>query len=184
MTSAMIDDAAATLENIVVGLAMFARQVEGFGWVGDPGAPTDYAALCQAYERSRATGAPLPVSDANNEQSIYPSVAANLAFRYWHDVTHVRMGCDFGLEGETRVALAQLDALRGFGFEPSSHEYRLLFADTFGQTVHNLVFERFPTDQVGFARATLASGVPQAIRRKIRTSATDSARNDASEMPE
>lgn len=169
MTGVTFDaDATARLEAIVIGLATFARQIEGFGWVGDPNAPDDYDALLRAYAHSAATGAPLPVSSRHNGRTIYPSSTGNLAFRFWHDVTHVKLECDFGLEGETRVAMAQLDILRGFGFDPRSLEYRLLFADTFGQTVYNLVVEAYPADQEGFVRTTITAGMAEAIRHALR----------------
>lgn len=91
-----------------------------------------------------------------------------MAFRFRHDVTHVKLGCDFGLEGETRVAMAQLDILRGFGSDPRSPEYRLLFADTFGQTVYNLVVETFPADQQHFVRTALTTSLADAIRQALR----------------
>ena len=162
------DDAATELERFVLGLATYAGQLEGFGWVGDPDAPNDYDALCRAYAHSKATGSPLPVSNRHDERTIYRTRAGNMAFRFWHDVTHVKLGCDFGLEGETRVAMAQLDILRGFGFDPRSPEYRLLFADTFGQTVYNLVVESFPDDQATFVHTTLADGLAEAIREALR----------------
>jgi hypothetical protein len=168
MTEAAFDDEPATkLERIVVGLATYARQLEGFGWIVDPDAPAEYDALCHAYTRSKATGCPLPVSSRHNGGTIYRSRAANVAFRFWHDLTHVKLGCDFDLEGETRVAMAQLDILRGFGFEPRSPEYRLLFADTFGQTVYNLVIESFPGDQAGFVRTATMSSIAEAIRQAL-----------------
>jgi hypothetical protein len=168
MTEATFDDRAATkLETIVIGLATYASQLEGFGWVPDPDAPSDYLSLRRAYARSKATGCPLPVSSLNSGTTIYRSGAGNLAFRFWHDVTHVKLGCDFGLEGETRVAMAQLDILRGFGFEPRSPEYRMLFADTFGQTVYGLVVESFPDDQQSFVRTATTSSLAQAIRQAL-----------------
>jgi hypothetical protein len=176
MTETTIDDNAATkLERIVIGLATYAGQLEGFGWFGDPDAPADYDALRRAFAHSKATGCPLPVSSLHNGRTIYRSGAGNLAFRFWHDVTHVKLGCDFGLEGETRVAMAQLDILRGFGFDPRSPEYRLLFTDTFGQTVYNLVVESFPEDQAGFARTVITSSLAEAIRQALRDVENDAA---------
>ena len=169
MTEATLDDDATTeLEKFVLGLATYAGQLEGFGWVGDPEAPADYDALRRAYDHSRATGSPLPVSNRHDERTIYRTRSGNLAFRFWHDMTHVKLGCDFDLEGETRVAMAQLDILRGFGFNPRSPEYRLLFADTFGQSVYNLVVESFPDDQEGFVRTVLTSSLAGTIRHAVR----------------
>lgn len=175
MTEVMFDDHAGTkLEAYIIGLATYARQLEGFGWIGEPDAPADYDALCRAYAHSKATGCPLPVSNVHNGRTIYRSRAGNLAFRFWHDVTHVKLGCDFSLEGETRVAMAQLDILRGFGFNPRSPEYCLLFADTFGQTVYNLVIESFPDDQEGFVHTVMTSSIAEAVRQAWRNK-TDAA---------
>lgn len=68
-----------------------ARDV-GFGWQPDPAAPDKYEVLTAAYKHSKATGDALPVSDMHCESTVYTRPAANMAFRFWHDVSHVRLG--------------------------------------------------------------------------------------------
>jgi hypothetical protein len=70
---------------------------------------------------------------------------------------------------------SHVDTLRGFGFEPRSPEYRLLFADTYGQIIYNLMIESFPEDQEDFVRAVNTSSVAEPIRQALRDSDRDAA---------
>jgi hypothetical protein len=142
-------------------------QIVGFGWKGDPHAPGDYRSLLRAYVRSQVSGQPLPVSDEHTEPTVYGSLEANLALRFWHDLTHVRLHQGFDLDGEIEVASAQLDVLAAAGFQPGSLEYELLHADTLGQTVCAVATGDFPKDQVCFARVSLGSSLTAAIRSEL-----------------
>jgi hypothetical protein len=142
-------------------------QIVGFGWRGDPQAPGDYGSLLRAYVRSQVGGHPLPVSSEHTEPSIYGSVEANLGFRFWHDLTHVRLHQGFDLDGEIEVATAQLDVLSAVGFPPGSLEYELLHDDTLGQTICATATGTFPKDQVCFARVSLQSSLTAAIRAEL-----------------
>ena len=145
-------------------------QMVGFGWQGDPQAPADYRSLLRAYVRSQVSGHPLPVSNEHTEPSIYGSAEANLALRFWHDLTHVRLHQGFDLDGEIEVANAQLDVLSAAGFQPGSLEFELLHTDTLGQTVCAVATGDFPKDQVCFARLSLESSLTLAIRAELERS--------------
>jgi hypothetical protein len=161
------DDARTNLRRFVLIEAGAAAQMVGFRWRGDPHAPADYRALLLAYARSRLTGAPLPVSDEHIESTIYGDGDGNLAFRFWHDVTHLRLGHGFDLDGEIEVARAQLDVLAAAGFPPGSLEFELFHADTLGQTLCGVATGHFPTDQICFARLSLTSTLAWAIRDQL-----------------
>jgi hypothetical protein len=160
-------DACANLNRFVTVIAETWTQFTGFGWQGDPKAPTDYGSLLQAYVRSQLTGEPLPVSNQHSDRSIYGSPEGNLAYRFWHDVTHMRLGLGFELDDEIEVANVQLDVLRAAGFEPGSLEYELLHADTLGQTLAGAAIGSFPANQVCFARLSLESSLSKAIRAEL-----------------
>jgi hypothetical protein len=161
------DGARANLRRFVQIVAGASAQMVGFGWRGDPDAPADYRSLLHAYARSQFTGDPLPVSDEHMETTIYIDGAGNLAFRFWHDITHLRLGHGFDLDGEIEVARAQLDVLAAAGFPAGTLEFELLHADTLGQTLCGAATGRFPADQICFARLTLSSTLAFAIRDEL-----------------
>jgi hypothetical protein len=171
LPAASFDAARGNLHRFVLIEASAMKQMVGFGWRGDPAAPADYRALLQAYIRSQLTGAPLPVSDEHIESTIYGDDEGNLAFRFWHDVTHVRLGRGFDLDGEIEVARAQLDVIEAAGFRPGSLEFELLHADTLGQTLCGAATGGFPADQTCFARLSLTSSLTWAIRHQFERTA-------------
>jgi len=165
-----ITAARTNLNRFVLVQAGATAQLVGFGWQADPDAPADYRSLLTAYVRSQVTGCPLPVSNAYTEPSIYGTTEGNLAFRFWHDVTHVRLHQGFDLDGEIEVATAQLDVLGAAGFQPGSLEFELFHADTLGQTLCGLATGDFPRDQMCFARLSLESSLTLAIRTELEKS--------------
>jgi hypothetical protein len=168
MRTSTIDVARTRLNRFVVAQARVMRDLAGFGWRGDPRAPGDYRSLTEASVRSQLSGAPLPVSDANSEHTIYGGRRGNLAFRFWHDLTHLRLGRGFDLDGEIEVANAQLEVVRAVGFGPGSLEFELLRADTLGQTVCSAATGDFPADQMCFVRLSVGSTMSLAIRDEMR----------------
>ena len=128
MRNSTFDTARARLDRFVRAQAGAMRDLAGFGWQGDPHAPGDFRGLTEAYVRSQLSGVPLPVSDAHSDQTIFGSRRGNLAFRFWHDLTHLRLGRGFDLDGEIEVANAQLDVARASGFGPGTLEFELLRA--------------------------------------------------------
>jgi hypothetical protein len=167
--AASFDAARANLRRLVLIEAGAAAQRMGFGWRGDPDAPADYRSLLRAYARSCMTGAPLPVSDEHTERTVYGDAAGNLAFRFWHDATHLRLGHGFDLDGEIEVARAHLDVLAAAGFPLGTLEFEMLHADTLGQTLCGAATGTFPTDQVCFARLSLSTNLAWAIRHHLST---------------
>jgi hypothetical protein len=164
------DTACMNLRWFVLVEANAMAQLVGFGWQGDPKAPADYRSLLRAYVRSQVTGCPLLVSDEHADRTIYGGQAGNLAFRFWHDVTHVRLGRGFDLDGEIKVAVAQLDVLAAAGFKPGSLEFELMHADTLGQTLCGAATGEFPRDQACFVRLSLESSLTRAIRAELERS--------------
>lgn len=111
------------------------------------------------------------MSNLQCEPSIYLRVEANVAFRFWHDLTHLRLGRGFDVDGEIAVAQAHLAVLRAFGWREGSIEFELLHRDTLGQTLCNALTGGFPPDQWCFARLGIATTLGTAIRRELRPTA-------------
>lgn len=163
----LLAQAGANLSRFVDSQAKALEVLLGFRWIARRDAPGDFTTLRRAYVRSCLSGEPLPVSDEHSAETIYGQAASNHAFRFWHDVTHIRVGCGFDLDGEIAVATAHLDVLRAAGWGPGSLEYHLLHADTLGQVLCSVATGDFPDDQVCFARRALTTSVSEAVRAEV-----------------
>ncbi len=163
----LLAQATANLRRFVHVQATAAEELLGFGWTAHSDAPSEFAALRRAFLRSSLTGEPLPVSDEHCAGTIYGSPVANYAFRFWHDVTHVRLNCGFDLDGEIEVASAHLDVMRATGWGPGTLEHHLLHADTLGQVLCSVAIGGFPDDQACFARRAVTNSITEAIRAEL-----------------
>lgn len=152
------------LSRFVLAQATAAEQLVGFGWRPQVDAPSQFNTLKRAYLASMLTGQPLPISSEHSAETIYTSAGVNEAFRFWHDVTHVRMDKGFDLSGEIAVALAHLGVLQAAGWGSGSLEYELLHADTLGQALCNELTGKFPVDQACFGRRAITTSLGKAIR--------------------
>lgn len=140
----------------------------GFGWVTTEYAPSTYQQLRGAYAASLTTGQPLPISSLHNESSVFVKEEDNLAFRFWHDVSHVRLGLSFGLEDELELATWHLTQAEHAGFRPDSLGYRLLEADHVGQVLMQALGGRFPFDQETFVLTYATHGVGLGLLAELR----------------
>ena len=131
----------------------------GFGWVGSPDAPSTYPALQAAFTRSRLTGASLPISNLHCDDTIFPEPQDNIAFRFWHDTSHCRLGLSFALTDEWRLTMHHLAELKDARFAHGSDEYRLLRLDLIGQITLIGVAGRFPHNQGHFTRTCAEFGL-------------------------
>jgi hypothetical protein len=159
--------ASAYLSRFVRAQAAATSQLVGFGWVPSPTAPADFPSLQRAYWKSCLSGRPLSVSDQHCEGTIYAGRDANLAFRFWHDLTHVALEAGFDLDGELAVASAQLDVLQAAGRGPASLEYVMLHHDTIGQTICSAVAGDFPEEQACFVRRCITESLGQTVRDQV-----------------
>jgi hypothetical protein len=157
-----------TLAAFVIQQALTTADEIGFTWKPTPDAPERFDVLSAAYHHSEATGEPLPISSANNDSTIYTSAEANIAFRFCHDVHHVRLGLSFDLVDELKLALWHLDALEHSGFPPTSLPWRLLHADLIGQATVMAFARRFPLDQYRFAEGCLTGRFDRGLLAELR----------------
>lgn len=151
------------LAQVVQAQAKAMRNYLGFGWLPCSNAPSTHAELTDAYDCSVLFGTPLPVSNRNMERTIFRHARTNHAMRFWHDVTHICLRCDFSLEQEAVVAASHLDVLRSYGYRPDNDVHRLLHIDTFGQNLCAATIGRFPSDQLRFAVWAFFDGIEEAI---------------------
>lgn len=126
----------------------------GFGWAAVEDAPQDYDSLKTAYWRSVRDRVPLPVWSGASGETMYTTPEANHAFRFWHDVLHVRYGLDFSVAGELSVAkhhIAEVAAM----FGEASLEAKLMALDTAGQVLYRMVEGQHVVNQLAYVRCVL-----------------------------
>lgn len=140
----------------------------GFGWVGVPIAPSTFPQLRAAFRSSQSSGEPLPVSNLFCERTVFDTPEGNVAFRFWHDTAHCRLGFSFELPDEWELALWHLDELERAGFPPETDEYQLLRLDLLGQIILLGVAGRFPFDQRDFTTTCSVFGLDAGILTELR----------------
>lgn len=127
-----------------------AQRQHGPGYRASEFGVSSWSELRARWNLCMVSGEPLPVWDGGSSKTIYLTPEINHAGRYWHDATHVRLGADFSLSGELRVAAKQIEVASCF-FGSSSLEVLLLTADTAGQALHYARSGEFVEDQLAFA---------------------------------
>lgn len=140
----------------------------GFGWVGTAEAPSTYQQLRGAFEHSKRTGDPLPVSNLFCQDTIYTEPHVNVAFRAWHDFHHCILGLSFDLADEWELTLWHLDRLAEAGLGPQTREYELLRLDLLGQVILLGIAQRFPFNQRQFTRTCTELGLDVGILHELR----------------
>lgn len=147
-----------------VRAAHLARE-KGFGYRATADAPFTFPDLQAAHKLSRLTGVPLPISSLYNDRTIW-GPATNIGFRFWHDCTHLRLNAGFETEPEIEVGTEQLKELETVKIEPDSLPWRLLYAETIGQTRCIERLGAFPIDQRLFSADFCRGGLNPAIERE------------------
>lgn len=139
------------------------RTRRGIGWVGTPDAPNTWKALTAAWDESLRTGQPLPVSNEACESVILTRPEANVAYRFWHDVTHLERGRNFTNPHELDMANFHLREAERHGLERGSLPWRLLHADAVGNVLHWAVLRRYVANQLVFILNAVQYGIEVAL---------------------
>ncbi|AZZ39727.1 hypothetical protein C0Z10_08135 [Acidipropionibacterium jensenii] len=168
VTGLQIQSARRDLSDIVQRQADELAGQLGFGWQAVAAAPSTYQQLRGAVDYSLVSKKPLPVSSENSATVIYTGPEVNFAFRFWHDVSHVRHGLSFALEDELELALWHLGVLERGGLSPESLAYRLFQADIVGQLLLMGLAGRFPFDQEQFVLGCIVLGMESGVLAEIR----------------
>jgi hypothetical protein len=161
---------ALNLTGWILSEAARVSEAEGFGWKPVDEPPDGFPAVLDAYQHCRESGERFPVLRSSGESTIYAGPEANHAFRYLHDMTHVRLELGFDPDAELYVAVEHLQMLRRSGFSVGSLEWHLLHADTVGQLVAHCVLGRFVTDQKQFVYDCVLLGLKRAIDKEAAAS--------------
>lgn len=156
------------LSRFVRERAEHAAEEFGFPWIGVPEAASTYPQLRGAFAHSQRTGDPLPVSNLYCEGTIFVDPSDNVAFRFWHDTAHCRLGYSFELPDEWELTLWHLQQLEADGLGPSTTEYELLRLDLLGQIILLGIAGRFPLNQGEFSRTCDELGLDAGILHELR----------------
>lgn len=154
--SRFIDDAASRMAKSV-----------GFSWVAKPTAPNTYSKLRMAYEASRQTRSPLPVSSLYCDSLIYARRQDNYKLRFWHDTLHVQTGLSFSAADELELGLHHIHIAEQEGVVKGSLAWRLLRVDLVGQNYLVAVSGLFPIDQRTFVQRCIRYGLDEGIAMEI-----------------
>jgi hypothetical protein len=163
-----LDERALVSASINLSTMFFAEAIrlaeaEGFAWRASEDAPNTFEGVLDAYAHSKQTGERYPVLTHGSETTILASAEVNHAFRFVHDLTHVRLELGFDPDSEMYVAVEHLNLLRRSGYAVGSLEWHLLHADTIGQIVAGCILGRFVIDQRAFDFDCVAHGLRAAI---------------------
>ena len=165
------------LSTMFFGEASRLAEVEGFGWRACSDAPNTFEEVLEAYQRCKESGERYPVLNTGSQTSILVSQDVNHAFRFLHDMTHIRLELGFDTESEMYVAVEHLNLLRRAGYVVGSLEWHLLHADTIGQIVAGCVLGRFVIDQRAFDFDCVEHGLRRAIEIEEARGAVDSSKS-------
>jgi hypothetical protein len=133
-------------------------------YVPSADAPSSYPALLLVYRTRARTGSRFPVSPEHSQQTIFTRPQINWAFRFVHDLEHVRCRLSFSPFDELQVGAHHLEALETAGYGPKSVEHKLLHADTIGQARCVTLLGRFPYNQRRFDFDCVKHGLDTALK--------------------
>lgn len=162
-TEVQLVAACETLTEFVWERADATRARTGVDWAFTPDAPNTYKALRQAWETSLSTGAALPVLNDHSESVIFTEPEGNLAYRYWHDVTHLERERNFTNPHELDMATFHLWDAERHGLTRGSLPWRLLHADAVGNVLHWSVYREYVRDQRVFVLNAVQFGIDAAL---------------------
>ena len=155
------------VSRFIDAMARRMAKVVGFSWVATPTAPSVYPELRAAYEVSKQTRSPLPVSSLYCDTIIYPRRQDNYKLRFWHDTLHVQTGLSFDVADELELGLHHTRIAEREGLRKGSLPWRLLRVDLLGQNYLMAVSKRFPADQRKFTERCIQYGLDEAIEMEL-----------------
>jgi hypothetical protein len=104
----------------------------------------------------------MPINPQGAEGSIYGDVPTNIAFRAWHDKTHLDVNGGFDHDGELKTAIEQLRQAQKAGLSEESQ--RALWADTWETFKHHEDHGEFPANPRQFVAQRMADKTPLGAR--------------------
>ena len=103
----------------------------------------------------------ITISTEGNEGTMYGE-ATNLAFRFWHDATHLRLDEGFSLEGELAVIKEHMKEAFDAGLSDTAMD--MLRADTLGQVKYYFEHKEFVSNQSLFVENCLYHGIASTVK--------------------
>jgi len=104
----------------------------------------------------------MPINPQGAEGSIYGDVPTNIAFRAWHDKTHLDVNGGFDHDGELKTAQEQLRQAKAAGL--SEEAQKALWADTWETFKHHEDHGEFPQNPRAFVASRMADKTPLGAR--------------------
>jgi len=141
----------------------------------DPNGPSNWEEL-QARRNEKV----MPINPQGGEGSIYKDVPTNMAFRAWHDKTHLDVNGGFDHDGELATAREQLRQAKAAGLSDESQ--RALWADTWETFKHHEDNGEFPKNPRQFVAQRMQDKTPLGERvaaSKQRGAVGDLGKKDA-----
>lgn len=143
-----------------VAVLHIAGVVNPLGWDVSNMAPVTLAEQ-KAYARKHGR---ICVDGRNSLLTIYGDPEVNIAFRAWHDATHLRLNAPFTFAGEIRVCHAQqADIAKIYGQREAGLFAHILQIEVIEQAAEFANTSRFPVDQRAFTLARLPTHVISAL---------------------
>ena len=119
----------------------------------DPNGPSNWEEL-----QARRHEPVMPINPQGGEGSIYKDVPTNMAFRAWHDKTHLDVGGGFDHDGELATAKEQLRQAQKAGLSEESQ--KALWADTWETFKHHEDTGSFPENPRQFVAQRMQDKTP------------------------
>lgn len=132
---------------------------DGWNYFTTEKAPESFKAL-----KRQTIGNILPIANYGCDTSIYGNAAINERFRFWHDVTHLKLDEGFSKKGEYAVIEQHLKEAEEYGLSPLA--IAILRIDTKAQVDYYFRHKEFVQNQDAFLDTCLQRGSDIAIKCK------------------
>lgn len=164
VTEEALTEARGVLADFAIERATSISEQVGFGWRASPDAPVSYDEMLTEFATCTVTGEDFRVQRPNAIPSVFGSARATFAACFWDAATRIELEAPDGFYGNMAVAKAQLQQLLEAGQPEGLVPWRLLRADTVGQTyVAAMTSGGQVRDRLAFATTAVTVGLPMAV---------------------
>lgn len=164
VTKRAITEARSYLADFAIERATAISEQVGFRWRASSDAPALYDEMLTEFATCTVTGEDFRVQRPNAIPSVFGSARATFAACFWDAATRIEMEAPDGFYGNMAVAKAQLMELIEAGQPEGLLPWRLLRADTVGQTyVSAMTNGAQVPDRLAFATTAVTVGLPMAV---------------------
>lgn len=143
------------LKQFITDMAMYCIK-QGYAFNVTDKAYDSFKQLKADYE----VNGKLTISSTGSESAIYGE-SVNILFRFYHDVTHIKLDKGFSTQDEMAVVDSHMIDAKAYGL--SYDASALLYADTAGQVEYYAKHKTFINDQAAFIADWLGYGRTHAL---------------------